>query len=91
MLPADAMGSPVGMEEARAVMGAWGDIGGMYVCDCTRELWGVGASAGRECNICEDVISVEYGGRGWWGKQYLGRLGKQVVVGGRKRESKSKH
>lgn len=34
----DAMGSPAGMEEVRTVMGAWGDIGGMYDCDCTREL-----------------------------------------------------
>lgn len=51
LLPADAMGSPAGMEEVRTVMGAWGDIGGMYDCDCTRELWGVEASAGRECNI----------------------------------------
>lgn len=38
LLLADAMGSPAGMEEVRTVMGAWGDIGGMYDCDCTREL-----------------------------------------------------
>lgn len=76
LLPADAMGSPAGMEEVRTVMGAWGDIGGMYDCDCTRELWGVEASAGRECNICEDVTSVEYGGRGWWEKHIWKLFGK---------------
>lgn len=76
MLPADAIGSPAGMEEVSTVMGAWGDIGGMYDCDCTRELWGVAASVGWECNICEDVTSVEYCGRGWWGKHIVILFGK---------------
>lgn len=78
MLPADAMGSPAGMEDLRTVMGAWGDTGGMYDCDCTTELWGVEVSVGLDCNICVDVTSVEYGGRGWWGKHIgilFGKIG----------------